>query len=343
MITTLVLIMMLLTEVIHVYTKGNIGQNGFQSRFRQVLFSALLGLVPGCIGGFAVVSLFTHEMVSIGALFACMVASTGDESFVMLSIMPSTALFLDLLLLVLAIGGGWMVNFLFKKYTFSLPGKIHMEVHTHDTEIFRFSRDKIISHIRELSFTRCLLIIGLFLFIFGLVNGQFNYHTLTLGRPTKELASSADPENILFIALALIVFYVLLIAEEHFLQEHLWKHIIKKHFLRIFLWTFGALAGVHLLLYSVNLYPWLEHYKLYVMFLAILVGLIPESGPHLIFVTLFFSGIFPFSILMTNSIVQDGHISLPLLAESRKSFMMIKALKVIIGLIVGISGYWMGW
>ena len=73
---------------------------------------------------------------------------------------------------------------------------------------------------------------------------------------------------------------------------------------------------------------------LYAILLAIAFGLIPESGPHLVFVTLFASGVIPFPVLLANSIVQDGHASLPLLADSKKSFVIAKAVKVAIALAV---------
>ena len=51
-----------------------------------------------------------------------------------------------------------------------------------------------------------------------------------------------------------------------------------------------------------------------------LLGIVPESGPHLVFVTLFAQGAVPFSVLLASSVVQDGHGMLPLLAESRGEF-----------------------
>ncbi len=66
-----------------------------------------------------------------------------------------------------------------------------------------------------------------------------------------------------------------------------------------------------------------------------LIGLIPESGPHVIFVTLYVGGTIPLSVLMANFIVHEGHGLLPLLAESRKSFVQIKAVKLLFGLLVG--------
>ncbi len=75
------------------------------------------------------------------------------------------------------------------------------------------------------------------------------------------------------------------------------------------------------------------------LFLAILIGIIPESGPHLIFVTLFAEGMIPFSILLASSISQDGHGSLPLLAESKKGFLYVKSVNMIVALVVGLIGY----
>jgi hypothetical protein len=63
--------------------------------------------------------------------------------------------------------------------------------------------------------------------------------------------------------------------------------------------------------------------------------LIPESGPHLIFVTLFAQGVVPFSVLLASSVVQDGHGMLPMLAHSRREFVEIKAINLTVGLLAG--------
>jgi hypothetical protein len=41
---------------------------------------------------------------------------------------------------------------------------------------------------------------------------------------------------------------------------------------------------------------------------------------------------------MANSIVQNGHGSLPLLAESKKSFVIMKIINILVGLFVGVVG-----
>ena len=72
-----------------------------------------------------------------------------------------------------------------------------------------------------------------------------------------------------------------------------------------------------------------------ILLAAVLLGIIPESGPHLLFATLFSQSLIPFSILLANSIVQDGHGMLPLLAESRKDFLKVKVYNLIVGIVVG--------
>ena len=132
--------------------------------------------------------------------------------------------------------------------------------------------------------------------------------------------------------------FVIVTVPDHFLEEHLWKHVIKKHFLRIFLWTFGALLIIFGLEKVLDISQWIEANYYSVLFIAVLVGIIPESGPHLIFVTLYANGSIPFSILLASSIVQDGHGMLPLLAFSKKAFFWVKLINVVVGLIIGLVG-----
>jgi len=133
-----------------------------------------------------------------------------------------------------------------------------------------------------------------------------------------------------------VTFVFTLFATNHFIEKHIWDHVIKHHFLKIFLWTFGTLLIIHLLMNNIDLNTWIRDQFWLVLPVAILVGIIPASGPHLIFVTLFASGVIPFSILLANSIVQDGHAGLPLLAETKKGFFIVKALKITLALAVAV-------
>ena len=100
LISGLVVVMMMIIESFNVESDGRIFRSLKKSGFAQVIVAALLGSVPGCVGGFAAVSLYTHRMLSFGALVAMMIATTGDESFMMLAMFPGKAAALCLILFV---------------------------------------------------------------------------------------------------------------------------------------------------------------------------------------------------------------------------------------------------
>ena len=108
MITGFVFLMMLLIEYVNVLSHGKWQSILKTSRWGNYFLSALLGLIPGCLGAFAVVSLYAHRFVSLGALVAAMIATSGDEAFVMLVQFPGTALVLFGLLFVFGIIFAWI-------------------------------------------------------------------------------------------------------------------------------------------------------------------------------------------------------------------------------------------
>ena len=99
---------------------------------------------------------------------------------------------------------------------------------------------------------------------------------------------------------------------------------------------------IHIGLEYVDLEAWMQNRIALIILIAVLVGIIPDSGPHLIFVTMFASGIVPFSVLLANSISQDGHSSLPLLASNKKSFILAKMVNCVIAAIAGYTLYFFG-
>jgi hypothetical protein len=58
-------------------------------------------------------------------------------------------------------------------------------------------------------------------------------------------------------------------------------------------------------------------------------------------VTLFAQGPLPFAILLANSVVQDGHGTLPLLAVSRRAFLWLKLVNIAFGLLLGVGGLYL--
>lgn len=335
-ITGFVLVMMLMIEYLNIQSHGKWLSGVRKTRIGQVIFGTIIGLIPGCLGSFFMVSLFTHGSISLGALVATMIATAGDEAFFMFSIIPLQAIILHLILLVIGIGAGLLVDLIWKKYRYNKP---HMtfELHEHDHPSV-FSGATIRGNLKNISFERALLLFGLLLIIVNTVAGFTGHEHSDHEDGAAHAFEIEGMLNYLFAGLSLITLFIMLKVPEHFITEHLWGHVIKKHFLKIFLWTFGAIVLIEYGMPNLHAEDWISQNQLIVLFAAVLIGIIPESGPHMVFVTLFAGGYIPFSILLASSIVQDGHGGLPLLAESQRSFLLVKGINVVIALLSGFIG-----
>jgi hypothetical protein len=129
---------------------------------------------------------------------------------------------------------------------------------------------------------------------------------------------------------------------KHYFKEHILQHIIRRHLWKTALWTFGALIIVEFGMHYWHLDSISSHYTFVLLLLAAIIGLIPESGPHLLFVTMFANGLIPFSVLFTSSFVQDGHSMLPMLSYSVKDSFLIKMFNLVFGLSIGLLIYAFG-
>ena len=400
LITGLVVVMMMMIESLNIESKGLFFKGLRKTKTGQVVIGALLGALPGCMGGFATVSLYTHRMLSFGALVAMMIASSGDESFAMLAMIPEQALILFTLLFVLAIIVGIIIDTIYdrkhakKCHKHQHEGcgvqtdcegfELHEHAcrHEHDSEAYPHtvisSETKgRVEKSRHYGWKRICMFIGLAIFIAALATGQLGHdHAAHAGHEHETHVAHVHTEactcghsheadihntslrgfeeavaipshsinllnedwmNILFAGLSVIMLFVLLFSSDHFVEEHLWKHIIRKHLPTIFAWTFGVLLVLGFALQYINIDHWISNNTALMILLATLVGIIPESGPHLIFVILFATGVIPFPVLLASSISQDGHASIPLLAESKKSFLWAKLINCAIALIAGFT------
>lgn len=365
MIAGFVFVMMVVVEYLNVLTRG--GWEAILSRWTwgQSIVCAALGAIPGCLGAFAVASFYMHRIVAIGGAVAAMIATCGDEAFVMLALFPERAIGLLAILFVLGFLVGLGTDLLLKRRkTTTTYRDAHASAHPDQISCVPFSSREILQQWRHCSPHRGWLVLLLALFLTGVVTGRLGHEHLDVhGVHPSDGAAVHMPDHdeheevehtehthhgwgwvrITLLVTGLIGLAIVITVPDHFLDEHLWNHIARVHIWRILLWTVGALILTHVLIDRINMDAIVHTHRLPVLLLACLIGLIPESGPHLVFVTLYADGTIPFSTLLASCIVQDGHGMLPVLAHSRRAYVGIKAINFAVGLAAGLLGHAMGW
>ena len=329
MITVFVFIMMIFIDYLEVLTRGKMSRLIKGGLLRQYFISSFLGSIPGCLGSFMNVSFYIHGLISFGAIAGGMVASSGDEAFVMLAMFPEKAILLFSILFIVGIVTSYLVD----KIVPRLKIKICQEcgntfIHL-DDDCRSLGLKEIILQIKHISFIRFLLLSSLLVVLYFITSGVI-------------VSSVWDWKRITFLVIIILSLYIVISVPDHYLNEHIWEHIAKKHIWRVFLWTFGALLFADIGFQSINIEQFMKQNMILVLLIACVIGIIPESGPHLIIVTMFSKGIVPFSVLVASSIVQDGHGMLPLLSHSIKDSVMIKCINFFIGLSLGLLIYAMG-
>ncbi|NOY36634.1 MAG: hypothetical protein GXO83_03575 [Chlorobi bacterium] len=321
-ITSFVLIILLVVEYIHVQTTGRWTNALKKKGWIQILISALLGATPGCIGAFTVVSFYTHGIVSFSSLVTVMIATAGDEAFVMLAMIPKTGLIIIGITFLIGIAVGFLLLAYEKKRPARFPVRGQLELHKGFEGCTCLNLKTLKQQLHNITTERVLMLLGFLIYLIFLIAGEIG--------PGKW-----NWVKVTFVILLSVTIFIIATVPDHFLSKHLWDHVVRKHLLRIFLWTWGTFIFLLLAGQFIDINHWIRANPAYMIVLAILIGIIPESGPHLIFVTLFAQGAIPFSVLLTSSVVQDGHGTLPLLAESRLQFVYVKLINMTVGAVFG--------
>ena len=329
MITLFVFVMMVLVDYVNVLTRGKMSSAIKGSKGRQYVMASFLGATPGCLGAFLNVSFYIHGLLTFGAMVGGMIATSGDAAFVMLALFPEKALLLFALLFLLGIAFGWVADKIANAlHIIPCEGCELHEVHKGYEPRF-FDLDALIKNLTNLSWYRGLILGSIIAALLVVILGVFAPFTWGW-------------KQITLLILLLITAYIAATVPDHYLNEHIWTHIFKKHIWRILLWSFFALAFIELGLKYWNLEGFVKENMVWVLLISALVGIIPDSGPHLIFVMMFAQGLVPFSVLLASSFVQDGHGMLPLLSYTLRDSILIKLFNVFFGLAVSGIVFYLG-
>lgn len=260
-----IFLIMVVLDLINIRSRGSLLEIIQKKTWRPYLFTSILGVIPGCLGGFMSVSMYVHGLVGIGALTTALVVTSGDAALAMLVKFPQTALVLFACLIIIGLISGGIIQFIIHRFKLPVQTECQLqEVHEDEKSI------------------------------------------------------------------------------KHYFFEHIWHHIIKKHLFRIFVWMLCTFLILNLAFHFWDIDLFVRENMIWVLLLAAVFGLIPDSGPQFIFVILFAEGTIPFSVLLANAISQEGHSILPLVSYSFREASLIKSYKFIIGLVIGGGAYLFG-
>ena len=267
-ISLIIFVMMIIVELFVLKFKNKIikylnNNQRKKTTFLPYIIPSFFGIIPGCIGTFAMDSLYMSGLLSFGGLVTTLISTSGDEAFLMLSLAQqgkiswSIIIFLTALLFILGIVGGLLADFFKKKTNMKFCEKCSITIH----------------------------------------KDEFNL--------------------------------------KHFIKEHILNHIIKKHIWKIFLWIFAALFIISFVEQNTTFNP-TNTSNFFILIIASLIAVLPISGPNVFLIIMFSQGMIPFSVLLANSIIQDGHGLLPILGFSLDDAFKLKLFNFLFGFSIGL-------
>ncbi len=283
----LVFVMLLWADYLNTLTRGKAADHLKRHPGHQYFSGTLLGSIPGCFGSFINVSLYTHRLYSFGALLAGMIATTGDEGFFMLALFPERALFLIGFLAILGLASGWVFDRLFPSFEKSSPLFHELPMHGEDsTHAHQHEPSNMKLSVKKLRWVLSLLMIMLAV---AMMQGWIHHPEFMDNHAAHDHAheNHEQGETWFTIFALLSSLWIFIRSSSHYLEEHIGNHIIRHHLPKFALWTAGTLLAVKIGSEWIGMDAWLSQNPWQSLFFALLIGLLPVSGPHIPFTILF--------------------------------------------------------
>ncbi|MGF1776427.1 putative manganese transporter [Vibrio nomapromontoriensis] len=338
----------------------------------QVVFSSLLGALPGCGGAIIVTTQFVAGKVGFGSVVAVLTATMGDAAFLILASKPSIGFGLIAVGVVVGVVTGLIVNaihspdFLRPKLTeFVRTLAPKPDPTQSDKQAMPFEKSSAFdnqcrcskngdSHLQSSPVqTKAINLQGLFwkwLIIPSLVvaftmSFQIDVNEL-LG--LKPLTIEWLGAILAVITMSLwaftkeIVDYESTVGEDKKLST---SHPMQKaaqdtHFVSA--WVIVAFLAFEITLHfsHIDLSNSFSGWGIYMPLLGMLVGLLPGCGPQILITSLYLTGAVPMSTQLSNAISNDGDALFPAIAMAPKAALVATVYSALPALIVGYSYYW---
>ena len=309
-----------------------------KSRTNQVVFSSLLGALPGCGGAIVVTTQYISGKVGFGSVVAVLTATMGDAAFLLIAAQPKVGFGVMALGVVVGAVSGIIVNALHKD-DFLRP---------ETKDIVEPKRDIPCLQVKAINlqgaFWKWVLVPATVVAVLGSFQVDIN-QLLHVPEHTIEWvgAALAIGSMLLWSLTKEISDYQSTVSEDN---KCVTSHPIQKaaqdtNFVSA--WVIVAFLIFELTTYfsGVDLHTVFLGYGMWMPLIGLAIGLLPGCGPQILVTSLYLSGAMPMSAQLSNAISNDGDALFPAIALAPKAAMVATFYSAVPAFVVGYGYYFL--
>ncbi|GLR73807.1 hypothetical protein GCM10007855_06810 [Aliivibrio sifiae] len=309
-----------------------------KSRTNQVVFSSLLGALPGCGGAIVVTTQYISGKVGFGSVVAVLTATMGDAAFLLIAAQPKVGFGVMALGVVVGAVSGIIVNAL------------------HEDDFLRPEAQEIIEPKRDIpclqvkainlqgAFWKWVLVPATIVAVLGSFQVDIN-QLLHVPDHTIEWIGAvlAIGSMLLWSLTKEISDYQSTVSEDN---KCVTSHPIQKaaqdtNFVSA--WVIVAFLIFELTTYfsDIDLHTVFLGYGMWMPLIGLAIGLLPGCGPQILVTSLYLSGAMPMSAQLSNAISNDGDALFPAIALAPKAAMVATFYSAVPAFVVGYGYYFL--
>lgn len=324
------------------HLKASYLQNWMQKKaYREVIFAALMGTLPGCGGAIVVITQYTQGRIGFGAVVAVLTSTMGDAAFLLISQKPNDAIIVLSISIIVGVISGLITDWFLP----SPAAEARKSIDQQNVAMITLPND-IDVWISRLSVAFwCLLIIPSSI-VALLLSMQHDVNRL-FGLPDKTIEYLGATAG--FICLLLWALAAKSDRYSELTKEN--DNVLPKHWIRkvaqdtqfVTSWVVVAFIVFELILFFVG-DEMLRSLKLWgssTVFFAAMVGLLPGCGPQIMVTGLYLQGAIPLSAQIANAISNDGDALFPAIALAPKAAILATVYSTVPAVIAGYAYYWL--
>ena len=309
-----------------------------KSRTNQVVFSSLLGALPGCGGAIVVTTQYISGKVGFGSVVAVLTATMGDAAFLLIAAQPKVGFGVMALGVVVGAVSGIIVNALHKD-DFLRPEAKEMVEPKRDIPCLQVKAINL-----QGAFWKWVLVPVTVVAVLGSFQVDIN-QLLHVPDHTIEWigAALAIGSMLLWSLTKEISDYQSTVSEDN---KCVTSHPIQKaaqdtNFVSAWVIVAFLIFELSTFFSGVDLHTVFLGYGMWMPLIGLAIGLLPGCGPQILVTSLYLSGAMPMSAQLSNAISNDGDALFPAIALAPKAAMVATFYSAVPAFVVGYGYYFL--